>query len=235
MQDVKASIVLPLYNQSDQIKPLIDSYRDALSQLFPAGDYEIILVTNACRDDSPRICSELASKVPQVRAIDTKSGGWGRAVKLGLAEAKGELLCFTNSARTSAQTLVDAIELGRNNPGFVVKANRKIRESLRRRLGSLIYNLECRAFFDLPIWDVNGTPKVFPRSCKRLLSLTRNDDLIDCEFNAICKAAGYQILEMPVLQTKRYSGKSTTNYKSAFRMYWGAFDLWRSMRQRTSL
>ncbi|MEZ4489179.1 MAG: hypothetical protein R3F51_16465 [Cyanobacteriota/Melainabacteria group bacterium] len=24
------------------------------------------------------------------------------------------------------------------------------------------YNLEARALFDLPVWDINGTPKIFP-------------------------------------------------------------------------
>jgi hypothetical protein len=54
-----------------------------------------------------------------------------------------------------------------------VKANRKIRDHWSRRLGSLLYNLECRALFDLSVWDVNGTPKVFPRSCDRAAQLTR--------------------------------------------------------------
>ena len=47
-----------------------------------------------------------------------------------------------------------------------MKANRKIRDNWRRRLGSLLYNLECRALFDLANWDINGTPKVFPRALR---------------------------------------------------------------------
>jgi hypothetical protein len=109
----------------------------------------------------------------------------------------------------------------------VVKANRKIRDSWRRRLGSLVYNLECRALFDLPTWDINGTPKVFPRSFGKLLELEREDDLIDAEFNAICRREGYQVIEVPVLSTRRHGGTSTTNYGSALKMYWGAWQLWR--------
>jgi hypothetical protein len=116
----------------------------------------------------------------------------------------------------------------------VIKANRKMRESFRRRLGSLLYNLECRAFFDLPTWDVNGTPKVFPRSFDKLLQLTCDNDLIDAEFNAICRREEYPVLEVPILVTKRHGGKSTTNYLSAVKLYWGAYELWRSMRQQIS-
>lgn len=223
------SIILPVHNQADHVGLIVRDYRKALEKV-PAS-CELILVSNACRDRSPQVCAELASTTDSVKHIDTALGGWGRSVKLGISKAKGDLICYTNSARTSPQILTLVLLYAIAYPQVVVKANRKIRESLRRRLGSLIYNLECRAFFDLPTWDINGTPKVFPRSFEKLLYLERDDDLIDAEFNAICRQENYPIIEVPVLSTKRHSGKSTTNLNSAFKMYWGAFELWQKMRQ----
>jgi hypothetical protein len=115
----------------------------------------------------------------------------------------------------------------------VIKANRKIREHWKRRIGSLLYNLECRSLFDLPYWDVNGTPKVFSRGLSRLLELQRNDDLIDLEFNAICRAENYPVLEVPVFSTTRHSGRSTTNWRSALRMYAGAWRLKRDFENHS--
>ena len=92
----------------------------------------------------------------------------------------------------------------------------------------MLYNLECRALFDLPYWDVNGTPKVFSRELTALLKLSRDDDLIDLEFNAICRAAGYRVIEIPIHSSTRRSGKSTTTWRSAAAMYWGA---WRLRRE----
>jgi hypothetical protein len=111
------------------------------------------------------------------------------------------------------------------NPGNIVKANRKIRDNWRRRLGSLLYNLECRALFDLAYWDINGTPKVFPRSCQDLLNLEREDDLIDLEFNIVCRRRNYPILEVPIISTKRHGGASTTKMRSAIHMYVGAYKM----------
>jgi glycosyltransferase involved in cell wall biosynthesis len=227
------SIVLPVHNQADHIGPLIQPYVVALTEAARTGgwtaSFEIIPVPNNCRDATEEICARLAENFPMVKPVVSQRGGWGRAVKLGLASANGDLLCFTNSARTTPSMLVQAINYAFANPATVIKANRKIRDSLSRRLGSLLYNLECRTFFDLPTWDINGTPKVFPRSCSRLLNLTCDNDLIDAEFNAICRAASYAVLEMPVLSTCRHGGKSTTSYKSALKLYWGAFELWRKM------
>ena len=47
------------------------------------------------------------------------------------------------------------------------------------------------------------------------MNLQQNGDLIDLEFNAICRREGYQMLEVPVFSTSRHSGRSTTNWRSA--------------------
>jgi hypothetical protein len=152
-------------------------------------------------------------------------------VNLGLREAQGDILCYTNSARTSPQDMQLFLLYAASNPGTVIKANRKIRDNWQRRLGSLLYNVECRALFDLAYWDVNGTPKVFPRSFDKLLCLTRNDDLIDAEFNAVCRREMYPMLEVPIFSTRRHGGQSTTRYGSALKMYVGAYRLWRDMHK----
>lgn len=219
------SIILPVCNQADHIEAIISEYEKSLARV--QSPYEIILVLNNCRDNSSEICGNLAKRNQKIKVVETSSGGWGLAVRLGLKEASGDIICYTNSARTSPEHLVLHVLYAIAFPSVVIKANRKIRDNWRRRLGSLIYNLECRALFDLPTWDINGTPKVFPRSFGKLLELTRDDDLIDAEFNWICRRENYPVIEVPVLTTKRHGGKSTTNYGSAVKMYWGAYELWR--------
>ena len=203
-------------------------YADALTRVPLA--HEIVLVPNGSRDASEKRCNELAATSPTVRCVPLERGGWGRAVRHGLAAASGDLLCYTNSARTTVRDLTLTILYASTFPGTVVKANRKIREHWTRRLGSLLYNLECRALFDLSCWDINGTPKVFPRSCARLLALRRDDDLIDAEFVLVCRRAGYPLLEVPIFSSRRFGGRSTTTPRSAVRMYWGAYRLWREQR-----
>jgi glycosyltransferase involved in cell wall biosynthesis len=195
-------------------------------------DFELLLVTNGCRDNSPSICDEMAASDDRIRHLESDVGGWGAAVRRGLAAATGDHLCYTNSARTTPEILTLLLLYAKAYPEVIVKANRRIRDSRRRRLGSVLYNLECRALFDLSVWDINGTPKVFPRSFPRLLELTRDDDLIDAEFAAVCREEDYPIVEVPILATVRYGGKSTTGLGSAVRMYLGAYALWRARPRR---
>lgn len=224
------SIVLPVHNQEAHIREVVEAYVAALESA--EFDFELLLVTNACRDRSPQVCAALATADERIRHLPSDAAGWGAAVRRGLVAAEGSHLCYTNSARTTPEILTLLLLYAKAYPEVIVKANRRIRDSRRRRLGSLLYNLECRALFDLSVWDINGTPKVFPRTFDRLLELTRDDDLIDAEFAAVCREEGYPLVEVPILATVRYGGKSTTGVGSAVRMYLGAFALWRERRPR---
>lgn len=223
------SIILPVHNQADHIGSIIDGYVSEMSSQM--ADIEFILIANACTDNSVAVCQEMADKNPNIKVIEIEKPGWGNAIKVGLQKVSGDLICYTNSARTSPEVLRTVLEYSLIFPNVVVKVNRKIRDGLRRRLGSLLYNLECRMLFDSPVWDINGTPKVFPRKFTPLLNLSREDDLIDAEFVALCRQYDYPILEVPVLSTRRHGGKSTTNYGSAVKMYLGALFLWRQFKK----
>lgn len=222
------SVILPVHDQADHVGPVVDGYLAALKEI--PDPHEILLIVNGSRDASLEVCRALATREPSVRVKHSVKGGWGLAVKLGLQEARGDLICYTNLARTTPEDLALILLYARIFPEAIIKANRKIRDSWRRRLGSLLYNLQCRALFDLSWWDINGTPKVFPRKFGPLLELARDDDLIDAEFSLICRRQGYPMLEVPIFSARRHGGRSTTNYGSALRMYWGAFRLWRSTR-----
>jgi len=223
------SIILPVHNQADHIGPIIDEYITALSDLQCGLEY--LLIVNGCQDNTADICRQLGERHPSVRVIETQAKGWGLAVKLGLREAKGDVICYTNAARTSPKDLANVLGFALAHPHVVIKAVRGPREDLKRRLGSFLYNVECQALFGLSWGDINGTPKVFPAQFAPLLNLRREDDLIDLEFSIVCRRQNYPLLQLPISSTRRHGGKSTTNYGSAIRMVAGAYHMWRKGRK----
>jgi glycosyltransferase involved in cell wall biosynthesis len=221
------SIVLPVYNQADHIVGVLQEYESGLEAVPVPHEY--VLVVNGCTDRSPEVCREFARGHDHARVVPSERAGWGHAVLLGLEAARGDLLCYTNLARTSARDLALILRSAAALPDVVVKANRKIRDSWQRRVGSLLYNLECRALFDLSYWDVNGTPKAFPRRFDKLLGLTRRDNLLDAEFALVCRREGYPLVEVPIFSHRRHGGRSTTGYLSALEMYGELIRFWRSL------
>lgn len=224
------SVVLPVHNQGAHIDAIVRGYCAVLTQI--GQPYEIVLVLNACTDNSLDVCKALARTGSEVRVIAHPEPGWGRAVKAGLRAAQGNLICYTNCARTSAADLQLLIREGVNRPGTVVKATRRVRDNWKRRLGSAVYNTECRMLFGINTRDVNATPKVFSRSHAALLSLTADDDLLDAEFMLTCRREGFPVVEIPIFSNRRQGGSSTTGYTSAMRMYAGAFRLWWNRKSR---
>ena len=228
--DPLVSIVLPAYRDAQQVRDVIPEMVKEIEKL--AIGFEFIVVVNGPHDGTDEAAEELRSADDRIRVMRAERAGWGHAVRTGLAAATGDLLAYTNLARTPPHVLRTALALALDCRGFVVKATRRVRDSALRRGGSLLYNLECRALFDLSIFDVNGTPKVFPAEFTDLRELRRDDDLIDVEFLAICTARGYQVVEFSVPPLPRYSGTSTTNLGSAWRMYSGALALKRDIAAR---
>ena len=49
--------------------------------------------------------------------------------------------------------------------------------------------------FRLSLTDLPGRIEIARGSCTRLMDLTCDDDLIDAEFNAICRREGYEVIE----------------------------------------
>jgi glycosyltransferase involved in cell wall biosynthesis len=227
---VDISVVLPIYNQADHVERIVTGFVAALSHLKHTA--EVLLVVNGNRDGSLDRCRDLAATFPEVKVIHLEKSGWGRAVRAGFEAARGRILSYTNAARTSPEVLALHVMLAIANPQCAIKANRRLRFPFHRRVGSVLYNLECRYLYGLPVWDVNGTPKALSRDTYELFHLEENGDLIDVEFILNCKTKGVQIIEVPIVSTERHGGESTTNFSSAFKMYWGAVKLFSKFRDR---
>ncbi len=223
----QVSVVLPAYRDAENVRVVIPEMIKEITKL--GISFEVIVVVNGPHDGTDEAAAALQASDPRVRSIRVDGAGWGRAVRAGLETAQGELLAYTNLARTPPHVLRTALALALDCRGFVIKATRRVRDNAIRRAGSVLYNLECRALFDLSVFDVNGTPKVFPSELADLRRLRRNDDLIDVELLAVCSAQDYQVVEFSVPPLPRHSGRSTTNFASAWRMYRGALQLRRQL------
>ena len=219
----KISVVLPIYNQGSQIEYLFQQYAK-LSQL--SVTWEVLFVVNGSKDDSYAKSVQLAGQNPNFKVFNLELGGWGRAVRFGITEAKGDMICYTNSARTTIEDLLLILNYAVANDSVVLKTTRVIRESFVRKIGSILYNYENRTLLGTPIWDVNGTPKVFAAKHIKDMPLQSNGDLIDAEVMARVYRKGIQIVEILIISTSRIGGgKSTTGFKSAWKMYTGLLDL----------
>jgi undecaprenyl-phosphate 4-deoxy-4-formamido-L-arabinose transferase len=86
-ETVELSLVIPVYNGSRTIGPLVEH----IQTIFATTFFEIILVNDGSEDGSEMVCSELAAKFPQTVAFVHLSRNFGEhsAVLAGLGHARG--------------------------------------------------------------------------------------------------------------------------------------------------
>jgi hypothetical protein len=133
-----------------------------------------------------------------VQVLQPTARGWGAAVRDGLRAATGDVLCFANPGKAGPRAIAEVLGWSVEHPDVVWRANRRTRDTVAQKVGSLAYNVEVRLAYGLATWDVNGTPKAFPRRFDDLLTLASDDELYDLEFAVVCERERYPVLEIPL-------------------------------------
>ena len=86
------SVVVPVFNERDNVTPLIDEITAALRghALLKGGDFEIVYVDDHSRDDTLAVLDGLKATTPELRVLHHVSqSGQSTAVRNGVKAARG--------------------------------------------------------------------------------------------------------------------------------------------------
>lgn len=86
------SVIVPIYNVEEYIYQCVDSI---VNQTYK--NLEIILVNDGSPDNCGEICDDYALKDSRIKVIHKKNGGLSDARNVGLDNAQGEYILFTDS------------------------------------------------------------------------------------------------------------------------------------------
>ncbi|WP_349763510.1 glycosyltransferase [Fusobacterium sp. SYSU M8D902] len=92
MNNIKVSIIIPVYNTSKFLTKCLDS---VLNQSLK--EVEIILLNDGSMDKSDEICLEYSKKYKNIKYINKKNTGCSDTRNLGIKMAKGEYIAFLDS------------------------------------------------------------------------------------------------------------------------------------------
>lgn len=202
------SLVVPAYNESDRIAPLLDSYLPACESRW--GDrFELIVVVNGSTDDTATFVRRYQAKHACLKVIEELDPiGKGAAVMRGLAESRGDACGYVDAdAATPVSAFFDLVDQLASGQMDGVIASRWIagaivspRQPLRRRITSRLFNGFTRLLFGLRFRDTQCGAKVFSRrSVDYLLSgpgtITRW--AFDVDLLVRLKYGGFHIVEVP--------------------------------------
>jgi glycosyltransferase involved in cell wall biosynthesis len=145
------SVVVPLYNEEENISSLHERLTDSVVSM--GITYEIIFVNDGSRDATPRLMEELARNDPHLTTIHmSRNFGHQPAVSAGLEHAKGRAVVVMDGDLQDPPEVIPRF-VDRWRDGFdvvyAVRQNRK--ESPIKRLGYFGFYRLLRAISDIEI------------------------------------------------------------------------------------
>lgn len=126
---VELSVIIPIYNEEENIAALYDRLRSVLDPMHLAGGYEFIFINDGSRDQSFALIQTLAMRDERVRFIDfSRNFGHQIAVTAGLDRASGEAVVIIDADLQDPPELIPLL-LEKLRTGYeVVYAKRRSRQ-----------------------------------------------------------------------------------------------------------
>jgi len=201
------SLILPVQNQEEIIKPVTDKIVSVLRKA--KINYEIVMVENGSKDNVLKVLKKMAKGNNRIK-ITVTPAGYGRAVVHGLKKAKGEFIGYMPSdGQCDERVLPKVVKEAQRKGVDLVKVFRTSRESVLRKNVSINFNLLANILFCLWIWDINASPTVFKRKNLKKLDLQAKDSFLDTELLIKARYLKWKIVRVAMLNFNRAGGKST--------------------------
>ena len=161
----RISIVIPVYNEEAILHAAVVDLRERLAPL--GWSYEIILAENGSRDRTVEIAKELGDKYPEVRTLSAGEPNYGKALKLGILQAHGDIVLCEEIDLCDTRFHQQAVELIESGQADMVIGSKLIggAEDDRpwvRHAASIFYTSLLRSLLGFRGTDTHGL-KAFRR------------------------------------------------------------------------
>ena len=221
---MKTSVILPTYNERENIIELIE----ALHQILGPEDfaYELIVVDDNSPDGTADAVRETYGDDPCVTLyVRTEGKGLATAIRYGIERAGGEVVVCMDTDFNHDPAMIPQMAAFLAYYDLIIGSRFVMRGGMEdrfRHYASLIYNLGIRFMFRTPVHE--NLSGFFAMNRDKLLSMDL--DAIFYGFGdyfirliMVAWGRGYNMLEVPVFYRLRLHGHSKNQFISTFIEY----------------
>jgi putative flippase GtrA len=202
---IAVDIVVPVYNEAAGLVASVERLHAYLASDFPFT-FQITIADNASTDDTWRLATELAARLPHVSARHLDQKGRGRALRATWTESSATVLAYMDvdlsTDLAALLPLVAPLLTGHSDIaiGSRLSNSSRVVRGAKREVISRCYNLILRTTLRAHFSDAQcGFKAIRADAAKRLLPLVQDHGwFFDTELLVLGERAGLRIHEVPV-------------------------------------
>lgn len=209
------SVVIPTYNEEDNIKLAYDAVRKVFLEQLKNYQYEILFIDNDSHDSTKEIIRALSNTDKQVKAIfNARNFGQARSHFWGLTQAQGDCAILLHAdLQNPPETMVDFVREWENGAKVVVGIKDNSRENpilffLRTcyyKTMKMISEVErIQHFSDFELLD------------KEFLTVLRELHDPSPYLRGIVSELGFKMARVHYSQNRREHGKTKANFRTLY-------------------
>ncbi len=215
--DPELSIVIPLYNEAENVEPLYAELSAALAET--GRSYEVLIVDDGSRDDSFARLKALHERDPRWRIIRFRRNfGQTAGFSAGFDAARGAIIITSDADLQNDPRDIPKL-LAKMDEGFdIVSGWRKDRKEpfLSRRLPSLMANRMISSSTGVALHDYGCSLKAYRSEVIKSIHLYGE---LHRFIPAVASAIGATVAEVPVNDRARRFGSSKYGISRTFRVF----------------
>jgi dolichol-phosphate mannosyltransferase len=220
---VKASIVLPTYNERDNIAELIDAIHGCV---LPAGlDYEVVVVDDSSPDGTAAVVADRFAQDARVKLLVRQKRGLASAIRYGIAHSTGEIIVVMDTDFNHDPKMIPQMVKFLEYYDIIIGSRFVMgggMEDKFRYYSSFLYNLFIRLMFRTQVQDnLSGFFSIYRQKLTELdldqIFYGYGDYFIRLLITAWRKKL--VMLEVPVFYRLRRHGHSKTQFIRTFAQY----------------
>ena len=211
---IRYSIVIPLFNEQENVRPLYNGILAAMKEL--SGTYEIVFVDDGSRDDTFKVLSAICHEDRHVKAVRLRRNfGQTAGLQAGFDHARGEIIISMDGDLQHDPAEIPAF-IAKISEGYDIVSGWRVQRQdtwLTRRLPSRAANWLMAKLCGINLHDFGTTFKAYRREVIKDLQLYGE---LHRFIPALASWSGASIAEIPIKNIIRKSGKSNYGLSRTF-------------------
>lgn len=218
MGELAYSVVVPVFNERDNIEPLVVAVLPVMEKL--GEPFELLLVDDGSSDGSSELMDQLAARDSRIRVLHlTENCGQSAALAAGFAHARGQVIITLDAdLQNDPEDIPKMLELlGQYDAVVGIRVQRH--DSAWKRFSSRFANAVRNWLTREDIQDTGCPLKVFKAAAIKRVRMWNGAHRF---LPTLLKLEGFTVTQVPVRHRPRRAGKS--HYGTWDRAFWGLRD-----------